>query len=97
MWARPFVAKIKHLFIVRIFRYLPPSPNETRAFYVLAFGSFVGQFVAFAFALGAPNAMAGAVAVGGGLAILARFASATWQFDSRRRRARARAASNWKP
>ena len=73
---------------MRIFRYLPPSPDETRAFYFLAFGSFVGQFVAFAFALGAPNAMAGAVAVGGGLAILARFFSATWQFDSRRRRAR---------
>ncbi len=75
---------------VRIFRYLPPSPNETRAFYVLAFGSFVGQFVAFAFALGAPSAMQGAVAVavGGGLAILARFFGATWAFDSRRRRAR---------
>ena len=73
---------------MRIFRYLPPSPAETRGFYMLAFGSFVGQFVAFAFALGAPTTLAGAVAVGGGLAILARFLGATWQFDARRRRAR---------
>ena len=73
---------------MRTFRYLPPSPDETRAFYVLAFGSFIGQFVAFALVIAAPNPSAQWVALGGGLAILARFVGATWQFDMRRRRAR---------
>lgn len=73
---------------MRVFRYLPPSPAETRAFYVFALGAFLGQLMAFSLAVISPNAGSGAIAVGGGLAILARFAHATWQFDSRRRRSR---------
>lgn len=73
---------------MQTFRFLPPSRDETRAFYVFAFGAFLGQLVAFFLALSAPNAAASAVAIGGGLAILYRFGTATWQFDSRRRRAR---------
>lgn len=72
---------------MRVFRYLPPSKNETRAYFVFAGGAFLGQVTAFALALLAPNGAAAAVAVGGGLAILARFGLATWQFDARRRRA----------
>jgi len=72
---------------MRIFRYLPQSPQEVKAFYVLAFGSFMGQIVSFALALMAPNPAAGAIAIGGGLAIMVRFFFATWQFDVRRRRA----------
>ena len=72
---------------MKIFRYLAPSPPEIKAFYALAFGSFMGQCVAFVLAISAPNALAGAIAVGGGLAIMARFFYATWQFDVRRRRA----------
>ena len=73
---------------MRTFRYLPPSPAEIRAFYVLAFGSFLGQFVAFGLAL-APNTppLARAVAVGGALAILARFFVAQLNLDKRRNRA----------
>ena len=73
---------------MRIFRFLAPSPQETRAFYVFAFGAFLGQLVAFALFLAAPNAGAGAIAIGGGLAILYRFGRATWEFDFRSRRAR---------
>ncbi len=72
---------------MQIFRFLPPSPDETRAFYMFAVGAFLGQLVAFFLALSAPNAGASALAIGGGLAILFRFGTATWQFDSRRRRA----------
>ena len=74
--------------MVRTFKYLSPSPKEIRAFYVLAFGSFLGQFVAFGLAL-APDTppLARAVAVGGALAILARFFVAQLQLDKRRRRA----------
>ena len=74
---------------MRTFRYLSPSPREIRAFYVLAVGSFVGQFLAFGLALmpDAPLA-ARAVAVGGALAILARFFAAQTQLDKRRRRAK---------
>ena len=73
---------------MRIFRYLPPSPEEHRAFYVLAIGSFLGQLVAFALAvLPTTPPLARAVAIGGALAIMARFWSATSQFDKRRRRA----------
>ncbi|HEX8464965.1 MAG TPA: hypothetical protein VF627_10155 [Abditibacterium sp.] len=73
--------------MMRIFRYLPPSPAETKAFYVFAVGAFLGQLMAFVLALAAPTSGAQFVAVGGGLAILFRFGLATWQFDSRRRRA----------
>lgn len=69
------------------FHFLPPSPAEIRAFYVFAVGAFLGQLVAFFLALSAPSGGASAVAIGGGLAILYRFGTATWQFDSRRRRA----------
>ena len=74
---------------MRNFRYLSPSPKEIRAFYVLAFASFIGQFLAFGLAL-MPNAPlpARAVAVGGALAILARFFLAQIQLDKRRRRAK---------
>ena len=73
---------------MRIFKYLSPSPKEIRSFYVLAFGSFIGQFLAFGLAL-APDtpAPARAVAIGGALAILARFFMAQMQLDKRRRRA----------
>ena len=73
---------------MRTFRYLAPSPAEIRAFYALAFGSFLGQFVAFGLAL-APNTppLARAVAVGGALAILARFFVAQLNLDKRRKRA----------
>ena len=73
---------------MRTFRYLPPSPAEIRAFYVLAIGSFLGQFVAFGLAL-APTTppLARAVAVGGALAILARFFVAQLGLDKRRNRA----------
>lgn len=73
---------------MRVFRYLPPSPEETRAYYMFAFGAFLGQLMAFSLAVMAPNPASGAIAVGGGMAILARFGMATWQFDTRRRRAR---------
>lgn len=73
---------------MRVFRYLPPSTAETRAFYVFALGAFLGQLTAFSLAVIAPNPASAAIALGGGMAILARFAVATWQFDSRRRRAR---------
>ncbi len=74
---------------MRTFRYLPPSPREIRAFYVLAVGSFFGQFLAFGLAL-MPDAplLARGVAVGGALAIIARFFVAQIQLDKRRRRAR---------
>ena len=74
---------------MRTFRYLPPSPKEIRAFYVLAVGSFIGQFIAFGLAL-MPDAPlpARAVAVGGALAIMARFFMAQIQLDKRRRRAK---------
>ncbi len=74
---------------MRTFRYLPPSPREIRAFYVLAVGSFIGQFLAFGLAL-MPDAPlpARAVAIGGALAIMARFFVAQMQLDKRRRRAR---------
>ena len=73
---------------MRIFKYLSPSPQEIRAFYVLAFGSFLGQFVAFGLAL-APDTppLARAVAIGGALAILARFFMAQLHLDKRRKRA----------
>ncbi len=73
---------------MRTFKYLSPSPQEIRAFYVLAFGSFLGQFVAFGLAL-APDTppLARAVAVGGALAILARFFMAQLHLDKRRKRA----------
>ena len=54
---------------------------------MLAVGSFLGQFMAFALAFVAPTTLAQAVAIGGGLAILARFFSAQFQLDKRRRRA----------
>jgi hypothetical protein len=73
---------------MRVFRHLPPSPAETRAYYVFALGAFLGQLMAFSLAVISPNPASGAIAMGGGLAILARFAMATWQFDARRRRAR---------
>lgn len=73
---------------MRVFRYLSPSPNETRAFYIFALGAFMGQLMAFSLAMISPNNGAKAIAFGGGLAILFRFATATWQFDTRRRRAR---------
>jgi hypothetical protein len=73
---------------MRVFRYLSPSPNETRAFYIFAFGAFLGQLMAFSLAMISTESGAKAIAFGGGLAILARFAMATWQFDTRRRRAR---------
>ncbi len=73
---------------MRIFRFLPPSPQETRAFYILAAGSFTGQLMAFSLVFIAPNGGAKAIAVGGGLAILYRFGFATWQYDKRQRRAR---------
>lgn len=72
---------------MRIFRFLPPSPQETRAFYVFAAGAFAGQLMAFSLIFIASNPGKAALAVGAGLAILCRFAFATWQFDSRRRRA----------
>lgn len=74
---------------MRTFRYLPPSPKEFRAFYVLAFGSFIGQFLAFGLAL-MPDAPlpARAVAIGGALAIMARFFMAQMQLDKRRKRAK---------
>ena len=74
---------------MRVFRYLAPSPDETKAFFVLVVGSFLGQFVAFALAL-LPDTppLARAVAFGGGLAIMARLYGATRNFDTRRRRAR---------
>lgn len=73
---------------MRTFHYLSPSPAEIKAFYVLAFGSFLGQFVAFGLAL-APDTppLARAVAVGGALAILARFFVAQINLDKRRKRA----------
>jgi hypothetical protein len=73
---------------MRVFRYLSPSPNEARAFYLFALGAFLGQLMAFSLALISTESGAKAIAVGGGLAILVRFAAATWQFDTRRRRAR---------
>ncbi len=73
---------------MRIFRFLPPSPNETRAFYLFAFGAFLGQLTAFCLVFIARDPGKAALAIGAGLAILARFGFATWQFDSRRRRAR---------
>lgn len=74
---------------MRTFRYLSPSPKEIRAFYVLAFGSFVGQFLAFGLALMPDTPLpARAVAIGGALAILARFFVAQLQLDKRRRRAK---------
>ena len=72
---------------MRVFRFLPPSPNETRAFYIFAVGAFLGQLTAFSLVFIASNAGKAALAIGAGLAILARFGIATWQFDSRRRRA----------
>ena len=72
---------------MRVFRYLPPSPNEIKAFYIFAFGAFLGQMTAFSLVFIASNPGKAALAVGAGLAILARFGMATWQFDSRRRRA----------
>ncbi len=73
---------------MRTFKYLSPSPREIRAFYVLAVGSFIGQFLAFGLAM-MPDAPlpARAVAIGGALAILARFFVAQIQLDKRRRRA----------
>ncbi|RYG70849.1 hypothetical protein EON80_06645 [bacterium] len=73
---------------MRVFRYLSPSPTETRAFYVFALGAFLGQLMAFSLAMISVESGAKAIAFGGGLAILARFGMATWQFDTRRRRAR---------
>jgi hypothetical protein len=73
---------------MRVFRFLPPSPQETRAFFVFALGAFLGQLMAFCLALVSPTAASAAIAIGGGLAILARFGIATWQFDMRRRRAK---------
>jgi len=73
---------------MRVFHFLPPSPNETKAFYIFAFGAFLGQLTAFSLVFVAGDAGKAALAVGAGLAILARFGFATWQFDSRRRRAR---------
>lgn len=72
---------------MRIFRFLPPSPQETRAFYIFALGAFLGQLTAFSLVFIARDPGKAALAVGAGLAILARFGVATWQFDSRRRRA----------
>ena len=74
---------------MRTFRYLSPSPKEIRAFYVLAVGSFIGQFLAFGLAL-MPDAPlpARGVAVGGALAIMARFFMAQMHLDKRRRRAK---------
>ena len=73
---------------MRTFRYLAPSPKEIKAFYVLAVGSFIGQFLAFGLALMPDTpAPARAVAIGGALAILARFFVAQLQLDKRRRRA----------
>ena len=74
---------------MRTFRYLSPSPKEIRAFYVLAVGSFIGQFLAFGLALMPDTPLpARAVAAGGALAIMARFFAAQMQLDKRRRRAR---------
>ncbi len=72
---------------MRIFRFIPPSPQETRAFYIFAMGAFLGQLTAFSMVVLANNAGKAALAIGAGLAIMARFGLATWQFDSRRRRA----------
>ncbi len=72
---------------MRIFRFLPPSPQETRAFYVFAAGAFAGQLMAFSLVFIARDPGKAALAIGAGLAILCRFGFATWQFDSRRRRA----------
>ncbi|PQV65022.1 hypothetical protein B1R32_10229 [Abditibacterium utsteinense] len=72
---------------MRTFRFLPPSPQETRAFYVFAAGAFAGQLMAFSLVFIARDSGKAALAVGAGLAILVRFGFATWQFDTRRRRA----------